>query len=174
MTAVAARTVRILCLLVGLLMLSQCATVRKEPEATAPAVKAEQVKTDAQVRAAVLPDDISLLEEIARNHPDQLVRAQAHLKLARLYASHKNEHPNYQRALEELELYLNSNPDDGGSDEIQDLLAVLRELTRLSAENQKLRQKVNQLAKEKQELKDSVERLKKLDIRMEEKRKRVK
>jgi hypothetical protein len=154
-------------------MLSQCATVSKEPE-SAPAATAGQVKTTAEVKAAGLPDDLSLLEGIAWNHPDQLVRAQAHLKLARLYASHKNEHPNYQRALEELELYLHSNPDDGRSDEIQDLLAVLSELARLSAENQKLRQKVNQLTKEKQELRDSVEKLKKLDIRMEQKRKQVK
>lgn len=153
-----------------LIMLSHCATAQKE---SAP--------SPADLKTEKLHDEVRRLEEIAKNHPDQSMRAKAHLQLAKLYFSHKNPNPNYQQALRELEMYLSSDPVGGGADEIQDWLAVLRELEKTSEESKKSKQKMSQLLKDNKELKDaivklkdSVEKLNDLDIRMEEKRKQVK
>ena len=144
-------------------MLSHCATLHKEPAPPAPDLKTQS-----------LPEDIKSLEEIAKKHPDQSMRAKAHLKLAKLYSSYKNPNFNYRRALKELEMYLSFNPPDGKTDEIQNLLAILHELDRMNEENKKLRQKMDQLIEENKELKNSIERLKHLDIKIEEKRKKIK
>lgn len=140
------------------IILSGCATMRQEP----------------QPPAQTLTEDTGHLEEIAQKQSDQSMRAKSHLELARLYSSHKNPNLDYQRALKELEMYLSLNPDDAETDEIQNLLAILRELDRVTEENRKSRQKVNQLTKENKELKASVKELKNLDIKIEEKRRRVK
>jgi len=151
-------TSRFLLVLFALTVLSNCATMHKEP---APPAQSP-------------PEDVKPPEEIAQGHPDQSMLAKAHLQMATLYSFYKNPELNYQRALKELEIYLSFNPADGGTDEIQNLLAILRELDRVNEENKKSRQKVNQLSKENKELKASVKELKNLDIKIEEKRKKVK
>jgi outer membrane protein assembly factor BamD (BamD/ComL family) len=132
------------------------------------------MRQEPQPPAQTLTEDTGHLEEIAQKQSDQSMRAKSHLELARLYSSHKNPNLDYQRALKELEMYLSLNPDDAETDEIQNLLAILRELDRVTEENRKSRQKVNQLTKENKELKASVKELKNLDIKIEEKRRRVK
>lgn len=145
-----------------IIILSHCTTAQKEHTTSMPDLKTQS-----------LSENIKLLKEIAQKHPDQSMRAKAHLKLAKLYSSHKNPNLNYQQALKELEMYLSFNPADGGIDEIQDLLAILRAMEKINEENRKSRQKVNQLVRENKELNESLEQLKNLDIQMEEKRKKI-
>ena len=150
-------------LLSALIILSQCAPVYKEAAPPLPGVKAEKMS-----------DDVERLEEIADKDSDPSVRAKAQLRLAKLYSSHENPRPNYQQALKRLEMYLSFNPAEGEADEMQDWLALLRELVKEHDELRKAKQTMSQLAKENKELKDTVEGLKNLDIKMEEKRKQVK
>jgi len=147
------------------IILSHCTTAQKEDTTSVPDVP--DVKTQS------LPEDIKLLKEIAQKDPDQSMRAKAYLKLAKLYSSHKNPNLNYQQALKALEMYLSFDPADGGTDEIEDLLAILRAMEKINEENKKSRQKVNQLVRDNKELKESLEQLKNLDIKMEEKRKQI-
>jgi len=144
------------------IILSHCTTAQKEHTTSVPELKTES-----------LPEDIKLLKEIAQKDPDQSMRAKAYLKLAKLYSSHKNPNLNYQQALKALEMYLSFDPADGGTDEIEDLLAILRAMEKINEENKKSRQKVNQLVRDNKELKESLEQLKNLDIKMEEKRKQI-
>jgi len=150
-------------LLSVLVVLSHCASVYKEAAPTLPGVKAEDMSAD-----------IERLEEIADKDADPSVRAKAQLRLAKLYSAHKNPKPNYQQALKRLEMYLSFNPAEGEADEMQNWLALLRELVREHDELRKAKQTINQLTKENKELKDTLQGLKDLDIKMEEKRRQVK
>jgi hypothetical protein len=150
-------------LLSVLIMMSQCTTVHKETVSPIPDLKTEKI-----------PDEIERLEEIADKHADPSIRAKAYLHLAKLYSSYKNTKPNYQQALKKLEMYLSFEPAKGETDEMQNWLALLRELVKEHDEIRKAKQTINQLAKENKELKDAVEELKNIDIQMEEKRKQVK
>lgn len=106
--------------------------------------------------------DLEKLDETAKNNPDQSTRAKAHLQLAAYYSTYKNA--NYSAALKELEAYAVLDPEGAKKDNIQNWLVLLREFERTK----------NKLGKENKELKDSLERLKALDIKIEEKRKKVK
>jgi hypothetical protein len=139
-------------LLSVLIMLTQCTPAYREAPPL-PGMEAEKMS-----------DEVARLEETADKHTDPTVRVKAQLQLAKLYSSHKNPRPNYQRALKRLEMYLSFDPTQGETDEMQNWLALLRELVR----------ERDELRKENRELKDTVEELKNLDIKMEEKRKQVK
>ena len=102
--------------------------------------------------------DLEKLNKITKKHPDSSVRADAHLKLAAYYSNHKNA--DYPEALKELEAYAALDPEGAKKENIQNWLAVLREFERTK----------NRL----KESKDSLEQLKTLDIKIEEKRKKVK
>lgn len=102
--------------------------------------------------------EIERLNEITKNHPDPDARARSHLRLAAYYSAHKNA--NYLSALKELEAYAALDPEGSKRESIQNWLALLRELERTK----------NKL----KESKESLEQLKKLDIKMEEMRKKIK
>ena len=140
------------------------------------------------------PKAIAALEKITVGHPDPYIQTKAHLQLAILHSSYKNPKPDYQRALDELKVYMFLDPDGGRKDEIQNLLAVLRELQRLEKENNKMKWIVNRLTIENQNLADenkglketieqleilskgmeeTIEQLKSLDLQLEEKRKKL-
>ncbi|HEX3036221.1 MAG TPA: hypothetical protein VHT73_14070 [Thermodesulfobacteriota bacterium] len=141
------------------------------------------------------PKEIDVLEKITTQHPDPSVQTNAHLQLAMLHLSYKNPNPDYQRALDELEIYIFLDPDWGKKDEIQNWLAVLREIEKLSEENKIMKGSINLLTEENQnlvnennemketieqletldtEMKETIEQLKSLDLRLEEKRKNIK
>lgn len=103
--------------------------------------------------------DIVKLEEIIQKEVDVSIVTKAHLELALLYLHYKNPSHDYFKALQELEIYTSLSP-SGKTDEIQNLLTLLREVKRLADENQ--------------ELIKTVEKLKHLDINIEEKRRQVK
>ncbi len=121
-----------------------------------------------------LQGEIKRLEEIVRKNSDSTDRGMTHLQLALLYSSHNNLFPNYHLALKELEAYVSLNPARGSKAEIRRLVASLREIVRLSEDNEVLKQKIEQLKKENKELKGTIEELKNLDIKIEEKRKKIK
>ena len=150
-------------LLVALAALPGCAIFHRETVAPTPDLKPKQIA-----------DEIERCQEVVRKHGDLPKRTDTHLQRARLYSSYKNQKPDYEQALEELEAYLSLNPAEGEHDEIQNWLALLREIVKVNEENKKSKQKINQLAKENKDLKGAVEQLKNLDIQMEERRKQVK
>ncbi|MCE5195462.1 MAG: hypothetical protein LLF28_08470 [Nitrospiraceae bacterium] len=113
-----------------------------------------------------IPSEIKKLDE-NKNDSDMDVRAKVHLRLAVLYSSYKNPNPNYYMALKELEAYILLDPDGAKNEEIQNLLGLLREID-------KAKHKAAQIMRENKELKDTMEKLKALDIKMEQKRKKVK
>jgi ABC-type transporter Mla subunit MlaD len=171
-------------LLAALTALPECATRREKIVVPPPALNREQIA-----------DQIELYQMVAKDHGDLSTRIDAHLQLARLYSSYKNQRPDYEQALKELETYLSFNPVKGEYDEVQNWLTLLREIVRVNEENRKSKQIINQFAKENKELrgtveqlkgtveqlrgtveqlKGTVEQLKNLDIQMEERRKQVK
>ena len=129
------------------------------------------------------PEDFS--KEIARlgaivKRGEQPDHVKAHLQLAKLYSHHKNPNPDYLLALKELESYISHDTEGGKADEIQNWLAVLRKLKKITDENNQITQehldtnaKMEQLIKENQDMKKTVEQLESLDIRIEEKRKQL-
>ena len=157
-------------LLAALTALPECATYREKTVVPPPALNPEQIA-----------DQIELYQMVAKDHGDLSARIDAHLQLARLYSSYKNQRPDYEQALKELETYLSFNPVKGEYDEVRNWLTLLREIVRVNEENRKSKQIINQLAKENRELRGTVEQLrgtveqlKNLDIQMEERRKQVK
>ncbi len=150
-------------LLAALAALPECATSREKTVVPPPSLKPEQIA-----------NRIEHYRKIAKEHGDLSTRADAHLQLARLYSSYKNQRPDYEQALKELETYLSFNPEKGKYDELQNWMALLREIVRGDEENRKSKQKINQLAKENRELRGAVEQLKNLDIQMEERKRQVK
>lgn len=132
--------------------------------------------------------EIAQLEAIADQHADVSVRAKAHLQLAVLYSHYKNPNQDYLKALKELEMYISLDAEGAKKDEIQNWLAALRELQKITDANKQLakeyqdaRMKIEQLMQENknliyenEEIKKKIEELKHIDIRMEEKRRQVK
>ena len=107
------------------------------------------------------------LERLAHSHPDVSVRARSHLKLAFLYANYRNPQLNYNRALQEMEIYLSLAPTEGQGEDFNNWLAVLKEVGKLQKANRDLREEVGSL-------KETIDRLKSLDRQMEEKRRLTK
>lgn len=124
-------------------------------------------------------NEIQKSRTAARSDPDPARRATAHYRLAVLYSHHNNPSPDYSLALKELETFIALDPQRGNIDEVRDRLALLRELERSNGENRKLlkenrelRNSVEQLTRENRELKDTLEKMERLDIMIEEKRKK--
>lgn len=115
----------------------------------------------------------------ARNDADPSVSSRAHYRLATLYSHHNNPSPDYSAALKELEAFIALDPQKGSTDDVRHRLALLRELERAVSENRKLlkenrelKNSSEQLARENRELKDTLEKMERLDIMIEEKRKK--
>lgn len=117
--------------------------------------------------------EISRLYQITQSSPDQSARAEAHLKLARIYLYHENPFLDYRRALQELEAYLTLAPENENEKDTQDWLSVLHRVEKLEDEHQQMESRVKILDAENttrkenldqqtqiiQELKDKVEGL---------------
>ncbi len=142
------------------------------------------------------------LEKLAQEHPETSVRAQSHLQLAFLYVNERNPQLDYSRALQEMESYLSLEPTQTHNDDIQNWLAVLREVDRLRRDqlslreknrdlqiqidklltslgkaqeaNKSLRDEVANLKETNNKMKETIEKLKNLDRQMEEKRRKIK
>jgi outer membrane protein assembly factor BamD (BamD/ComL family) len=114
--------------------------------------------------------ETSRLEKRAREHPETSVRAQSRLQLAFLYVNYRNPKLNYVRALQEMESYLSLSPGKTQTDDVQNWLAVLREVGKLQTGLERM-QKVNKsLRDEVAGLKGTIEELKSLDRHIEQRR----
>ena len=121
--------------------------------------------------------EASRLEKLAREDPRASVRARSHLRLAFLYVTHTNPQLNYGRALQEMESYLSVAPAEEQTDDVQNWVAVLKEVGRLQISlekvqkaNKNLRDEVAGLKEMNSKMKETIERLTSLDRQMEEKR----
>jgi hypothetical protein len=87
---------------------------------------------------------ISALNRIVQNNAKSTEAKNAHLKLARIYSDHKNQHRNYHRALDHLKAYMNleESPVDG---EMLNWLASLKEIESLSKDIAVQHQQINTL-----------------------------
>jgi predicted RNase H-like nuclease (RuvC/YqgF family) len=96
------------------------------------------------------------LNQIIQNNSKSTEAKNAHLKLARLYSDHKNQSPNYHRALDHLRAYMNmeESPVDG---EMLNWMASLKEIDRLSKEITAQHHQINTL-------KDQLEKSKKAKL----------
>jgi hypothetical protein len=119
----------------------------------------------------------SHLGKLAREDPKASVRAQSHLLLAFLYVNHRNPQLNYNQALHEMESYLSLAPAEAQTDDVQNWLAVLREVGKLQATlekvqkaNKSLHDEVAGLKEMNNKMRETIERLTSLDRQMEEKR----
>ncbi len=117
------------------------------------------------------------LERLVREDPKASVRTQSHLLLAFLYVNHRNPQLNYSRALQEMESYISLTPGKPKADDVQNWLAVLKEvgklqtgLERAQKANKSLRDEVAGLKELNNKMRETIERLTSLDRKMEEKR----
>jgi outer membrane protein assembly factor BamD (BamD/ComL family) len=114
--------------------------------------------------------ETSRLEKRASEHPETSARAQSHLQLAFLYVNYRNPNLNYTRALHEMESYFSLVPGKAQTDDVQNWLAVLKEVGKLQTGMEKM-QKVNKsLRDEVAGLKETIEKLKSLDRHIEQRR----
>jgi septation ring formation regulator EzrA len=117
------------------------------------------------------------LAKLAREDPKASVRARSHLLLAFLYVNPRNPQLNYSRALQEIESYVSLSPAEAQTDDVQNWLAVLKEVGKLQAAlekvqkaNKNLQEEVAGLKESNNKMKETIERLTSLDRQMEEKR----
>lgn len=120
------------------------------------------------------PKEIARLEKLVKYHPEPSIRTMAHLQLVLLYSHYKNPNPDYLRALEELETYMALDPDGGKTEEVQNLLALLRELERVVKENEEMKMSIELLIEQNQRVKKTIQELEDLDLQIEEKRRKIK
>lgn len=147
------------------------------------------------------PDKIKQLEEIAQNHKSQRVRARAVFYLALAYMHYNNPSPDYSKAVNYLDAYINLESDNKDIDEIvawkstlltlEDSLQECEQLERAYAQlkqqfesanknNDSLNKQIKDLGqvieKQKKEINNLEEIIKKLDAiqREIEKKKRIK
>jgi tetratricopeptide (TPR) repeat protein len=125
--------------------------------------------------------ETSRLEKLAREDPKTSVRAQSHLQLAFLYVNYRNPQLNYTRALQEMESYLSLGPSKAQTDDLQNWLAVLKEVGKLQSSLEKFRKANKSLSDEvaglkemNNKMRETIERLKSLDRQMEERRRLTK
>lgn len=114
-----------------------------------------------------LEETIAGLEKSAEENKDLDVKARIHLELAGLYYQSHGAQCNYGKALEELEKYVLLAPHKSNSDEIRNLLAILREVNNQKKNNLLLKEEISRL-------KETINKLNSLDIKMEMKREKVK
>jgi hypothetical protein len=96
--------------------------------------------------------ETSRLEKLAREDPSTSVRAKSHLQIAFLYLNSRNPQLSYSRALQEMESYLSMSPAKAQKDELQNWLAVLKEMDRLSKSR-------TELEKQNQNLKAQIDKI---------------
>ena len=118
------------------------------------------------------PKEIARVEKILKYHPDPSIRALAHLQLVLLYTNYKNPNPDYIRALEELKAYIALDPDGGKTEEVQNLLALLREIEKVVKENEEMKGNIRLLTEQNQQIKKTIQDLKDLELQIEEKRRK--
>jgi len=116
------------------------------------------VKTTGTIDAPINFKDVIL--ELEKIVDEDELRAGAHLKLSELYFNCTNPNKNYTRALDELEKYIKLKPENSNTYEIQNLLAILRELRDREDKLRQLQRKMDQLLL--------------LEIQLEDKRKKIK
>lgn len=97
------------------------------------------------------------LEKLIPEEKDASVRAKYHLQLAWLYSNYKNPKRDYQKALEEFEVYLSIVPDGAPTDEIQNWLSMLRALERSERERWKSRERLEILTRQNLESRSALE-----------------
>jgi hypothetical protein len=114
--------------------------------------------------------ETSRLEKRAREHPEASVRAQSHLQLAFLYVNHRNPQLSYTRALQEMESYFSLAPGKTQTDDVQNWLAVLREVGKLQTGMERMQKANKGLRDEVAGLKETIEKLKSLDRHIEQRR----
>jgi len=117
------------------------------------------------------------LGKLAREDPKASVRARSHFLLALLYVNYRNPQLNYGRALQEMESYASLSPAEAQTDDIQNWIAVLKEVGKLQTTlekvqkaNKSLNDEVATLKESNSKMKETIERLTSLDRQMEEKR----
>jgi len=114
--------------------------------------------------------ETSRLEKRAREHPEISVRAQSHLQMAFLYVNYRNPRLNYTRALQEMESYFSLAPRKSQTDDVQNWLAVLKEVGKLQTGLERMQKANKGLRDEVAGLKETIERLKSLDRHIEQRR----
>ena len=97
-----------------------------------------------------LLQEITYLEEVTRESQETGTRAEANLKLARLYRNHRNPQINYEKSRKALETYLLLSPVEGRTEEVLDWLTVFRKLDGLQNENEKIRKDEEALKRQKE------------------------
>jgi len=118
--------------------------------------------------------ETSRLERLAREAPETSVRAQSHLQLAFLYVNYRNPQLNYSRALQEMESYRSLAPAKAQTDDFQNWLAVLKEVTKSKTSLERVQKANKSLSDEVASLKETIEKLKSLDRQIEERRRLTK
>jgi len=118
------------------------------------------------------PKEIARVEKILKYHPDPSIRAMAHLQLVLLNTNYRNPNPDYIRALEELKAYIALDPDGGKTEEVQNLLALLREIEKVVKENEEMKGNIRLLTEQNQQIKKTIQDLKDLELQIEEKRRK--
>jgi chromosome segregation ATPase len=87
---------------------------------------------------------ISTLNRIIQNNAKSTEAKNAHLKLARIYSDHKNQHRNYHKALDHLKAYINLE-ESAVDGEMLNWMASLKEIDRLSKDIAAQHQQINTL-----------------------------
>jgi hypothetical protein len=114
--------------------------------------------------------ETSRLEKRASEHPETSARAQSHLQLAFLYVNYRNPNLNYTRALHEMESYFSLVPGKAQTDDVQNWLAVLKEVGKLQTSMERMQKQNKSLRDEVAGLKETIEKLKSLDRHIEQRR----
>ncbi|MGD9285023.1 MAG: hypothetical protein PVG68_15245 [Desulfobacterales bacterium] len=109
-------------------------------------------KTSASETTAPDADDpysreIAKLNQLVAKKSTSSAAKEAHLKLARLYADHKNHNRNYQKALVHLQAYIRLEKSKA-DDETLNWLASLKEIDRLSKEVNSQSRQISQMKKQ--------------------------
>jgi chromosome segregation ATPase len=98
--------------------------------------------------------EIAKLNQLVAKKSKSSAAKEAHLKLARLYADHKNHNRNYRKALAHLQAYIRLDKSET-DDETLNWLASLKEIDRLTkkinTQNRQLSQMKEKLAQSKEE-----------------------
>ncbi|HDL07110.1 MAG TPA: hypothetical protein ENG35_00015 [Desulfobacteraceae bacterium] len=138
--------------------------------------------------------EITRLKNVIKTGSDPSLVGKSFLHLAFLYSSNKNVNPNYRLALEMLKKYDELKPEHkkkcfvsylksllqqiSENKNLSDTLngqitALKKEYSKSESKNRLLKMKCKKLSKENHEMQEVIEKLKYLDIRLEEKRRKV-
>ncbi len=137
------------------------------PETTAPAADDQYSR------------EIAKLNQVVAKKSRSSAAKEAHLKLARLYSDHNNQHRNYQKALVHLQTYIRLDKSKA-DEETLNWLAFLKEIDRLSkevnkqnAQISKMQKKLAQTKKEKSALTRTNHKLRREEISLRDKTRKL-